>query len=85
MSTKPWRRRAGLGAGIFGFVMAVLISIDQFGAVLLLQGDPDVTMSQNCGLRRTLYDNSWRRWLICEPICRTINLWDESHCEDAKE
>lgn len=85
MKRRPWLRRASFGTGIAGLVMAILISIDQFGAVVLLQGDPDVTMSQNCGMRRVLHDPSWRRWIICEPICRTINLWDPSHCEEATE
>jgi len=68
-----------------GFVLALLLAFDQLGNVLLLGGDPDMTMSTNCGMRIDANDDSrMTRW-FCRPVCRVLNLIDDDHCHQAKE
>lgn len=68
-----------------GFVLALLLALDQLGNVLILGGDPDMTMSTNCGLRIDASDNSRLTRYFCRPVCRLLDLVDKNHCENARE
>jgi len=68
-----------------GFVIALLLAIDQLGNVLILGGDPDTTMSTNCGMRIDASDNSKMTRYFCRPLCAALDVLDENHCEEARE
>ena len=82
--TKPWKRRTKM-AGFWGLLLAMLIAVDQCGNVLVLGGDPDMSISTSCGLRIKAADTSLRTRFFCVPVCRMLNLVDIGHCADAKE
>jgi hypothetical protein len=77
---KPWARRSTFGAGIGGFVVAVLIGFDQLGNTLL-GGDPDMTISTRCGLEQQHGKPS----LFCRAVCAGLEVVDKNHCADARE
>lgn len=77
-----WGRRAGVG----GFLLAVLLGLDQLGNVLL-GGHQDMTISTRCGIEiqqpreeRTAVG----RWL-CPPVCAALDVLEPNHCIDARE
>lgn len=81
---KQWGRRAGIGAGITGWLLAVALGFDQLGNAIL-GGDPDMTISTSCGLRIEANAPTAMRWLFCEPVCAVLHVIDRNHCADARE
>lgn len=84
MSQQRWwrQRRARFGAGILGVVMAgFLIPLDQWGNALR-GGDPDMTISADCG-HELLYLAEPSRF--CTAVCWALDFIDPNHCIDAKE
>lgn len=72
-------------AGLGGLVLALLLALDQLGNVLILGGDPDMTISTSCGLRLQAEDASLRTRYFCRPVCAALHWIDENHCREAKE
>lgn len=75
-----WRRRSTIGVGIGGWVMAVLLGLDQF-ANAVTGGDPDMTISTRCGLKIVDGSAGWP----CRVTCWALEFVDADHCADAVE
>lgn len=78
MARRTTRRRRFAGWG--GWLLAVLIGLDQFGNVLF-GGDPDDTISARCGATVEAGGPA----PVCRSICWALDKLDEGHCENAQE
>lgn len=60
----------------------ILISIDQLGNVVFLNGSPDHTISGHVGY----YSQLGRKWaIVLEYIINGIFFWDYNHCYNSIE
>ena len=78
---KPWKRRAAIGS----VGVALLLSADQCGNVVLLEGDPDQTISTSCGMRILADDPEFMTRYFCYPLCWGLDKIDLNHCKEARE
>ena len=80
------RNRWGRRVGVAGFAIALAVSVDQCGNVLL-GGHQDMTVSTRCGIEIT-QDREDRtavgRW-FCPPVCGALDLIQTDHCANARE
>ena len=60
------------------YLLRLLIVIDAFFNVLILNGSEDHTISGRVGYRA--YTTKKRRWLLLEKIINGIFFFDENHC-----
>ncbi len=65
------------------YILKLLISIDQFFNVLLLNGNEDQTISGRVGYRS--YATGKWYWLVLEKIIDTVFFFDKGHCKKSIE
>jgi len=65
------------------YILRLLISIDQFFNVLLLNGNEDQTISGRVGYRS--YKTGKWYWLALEKIINTIFFFHDNHCKNSIE
>lgn len=65
------------------YLLNVLIALDQFFNVLLLNGKPDHTISGRVGYH-ALKTKKWY-WLAAEKVIDTIFFWQPNHCYNSIE
>lgn len=65
------------------YILRLLIAIDQFFNVLLLNGDEDHTISGRVGYRAKK-TKKWY-WLALEKIINTLFWFDKNHCRSSIE
>lgn len=62
----------------------LLISVDQFFAVLLLNTNPDQTISGHVGYKALMTKE--KKWLIAEKLINKLfSRWEQDHCFNAIE
>ena len=61
-----------------GYILRLVISLDQFFNVLILNGNEDHTISGRVGYRAHI-TNKWY-WLALQKIINTIFFFDKNHC-----
>lgn len=66
-----------------GRILRLLITIDAFFNVLLLNGSEDHTISGLVGYRA--YTTGKKRWLWAEKCINTLFFFDENHCFNSIE
>ena len=66
-----------------GYIMRVLIALDQFFNVLLLNGNPDHTISGRVGYH-SHKTGEWY-WVLMEKVINTLFWFDDNHCYNAIE
>ena len=62
----------------FNYFFRLLIALDQFFNVLLLNGNPDHTISGRVGYRA--YKTGKWYWLAIEKVINTFFWFDKNHC-----
>ena len=60
------------------YLLRLLITIDAFFNVLLLNGSEDHTISGRVGYKALTTKK--RRWLIAQKIINTLFFFEENHC-----
>jgi len=60
------------------FWFRVLIAIDQFMNVLVLNGNPDQTVSGHVGYKS--WTTGKTRWRVAEKFINTLFWFDPNHC-----
>ena len=65
------------------YILRLLISVDQFVNVLLLNGDEDHTISGRVGYKA--YSTGDWKWKLAEKIIDTLFFFDERHCYSSIE
>lgn len=65
------------------YILKLLIVIDAFFNVFLLNGSEDHTISGRVGFKALITKK--KRWLIAEKVINTIFFFDKNHCYNAIE
>lgn len=65
------------------YAKRLLVSIDQFFNVLLLNGSEDHTISGRVGYKALTTKK--RGWLIAEKVINTLFFFEPDHCRNAIE
>lgn len=65
------------------YILRLMIAIDQFFNVLILNGDEDHTISGKVGYRAINSDK--KRWKYAEKIINTLFWFDKDHCRNSIE
>lgn len=65
------------------YALRVLIALDQFFNVFLLNGSEDQTISGRVGYK-AMTVGSWP-WLLAEKVINTLFFWDKDHCRSSIE
>ncbi|PCH95332.1 MAG: hypothetical protein COB83_08810 [Gammaproteobacteria bacterium] len=65
------------------YILRLLITVDAFFNVLLLNGSEDHTISGRVGYKALTTKK--RRWVLAEKVIDTLFFFDENHCYNAIE
>ncbi len=65
------------------YTLRLMISIDQFFNVLLLNGSEDHTISGRVGYKALTTQK--KRWLYAEKLINTLFWFDKDHCRESIE
>jgi hypothetical protein len=65
------------------YFLRLLIVVDAFFNVLLLNGSEDHTISGRVGYKA--HKTKKRRWLLAEKIINTLFFFDNNHCYNSIE
>ncbi len=86
MSNTPWRNTKRFGVGLGAVILAaVLIPFDQ-GLNALRGGDPDQTISYDCGQQLLREDAGGEEAShFCDVVCFVCDRFDANHCREAME
>jgi hypothetical protein len=84
---KPWRSNVvRFGTGAVGFLTLFGVSIDQCANGALRRGDPDMTISADCGYAlRWEDDGGESASAFCHVVCDALEYVDKNHCREATE